>query len=80
MYQPVDCAVHSKYELAIMRQYRLQLAWHDDKQSFPLQEVTPTDLITQQGQEFLLVNDLADKQYMIRLDKILQTNIDDLIA
>ena len=48
-YTPVDCGLHSEYELAIMQRRRLALSWHDEVQIDYSETVTPVDLYTQES-------------------------------
>ena len=49
-YVPIDCGLHSRYELAIMRRQRLVLSWADESRSVDCCTVTPLDLFTRQAQ------------------------------
>lgn len=69
-YVPIDCALHSDYELAIMRRRQLRLTWHDDDGITHIKTVTPTDLRTQNHEEFMDVTDTQGNDYSIRLDRI----------
>lgn len=69
-YTPVDCVLHSAYELAIMQHRRLALTWHGDLQADYSEMVTPVDLFTQDGGEYLRVRDSRDLGHSIRLDRI----------
>ena len=69
-YVPIDCAVHSGYELAIMHRQQLRLAWRDRDGIIHIKMVTPTDLRTQNHEEFLDVTDERGDIYSIRLDRI----------
>ena len=74
-YIPIDCAVHSGYELAIMHHQRLRLTWRDDDGIIHIKLVTPTDLRTLNHEEFLDVTDALGDSYSIRLDRIQQHEI-----
>ena len=69
-YVPVACATHSEYELFIMHRNHLQLTWSDEPGNKHVAVVLPIDLITKDGQEFLLVENKEGKQQRIRLDRI----------
>lgn len=69
-YIPIDCALHSDYELAIMRRRQLRLTWHDDNGITHIKTVTPTDLRTHNHEEFMDVTDTQGNAYSIRLDRI----------
>ena len=70
-YQPVSCALHSEYELAIIRKTKLELVYLDDKQEQHTLRVYPIDLQTSNGEEFLLTKTTAGEALRIRLDHIL---------
>ncbi len=73
LYQPISCAQHDVYEIAILHRQRLRLVWregatlHDDV-------VTPMDLTTHQGEEFLIAHSPTHDALKIRLDYIRQAS------
>lgn len=69
-YVPIDCAVHSGYELAIMHRQRLRLTWRGDDGLIHIKMVTPTNLRTLNHEEFMDVIDEQGDTYSIRLDHI----------
>ncbi len=69
-YTPVDCGLHSEYELAIMHHRRLRLAWEDIDGQTHLEIVTPTDLLVRQHEEFLVVRAQSQQILELRLDRI----------
>lgn len=71
-YVPVDCGLYSEYELAIMHRDRLRLSWRDATGNAHIGVVTPTDLRTREGQEFMVVTEQDGATLEIRLDRILQ--------
>jgi len=70
-YIPVDCGLHSEYELAILRQQSLRLTWRDPQGTVHLGVYRPLDLRTRHGEEFLVVTDAQGVESLIRLDYIL---------
>lgn len=74
-YQPIECGLHSEYELAIMHGQTLNLRWQDADGVEKSQAVKPLDLNVRKGEEFLLVRLLNgssdDAELSIRLDRIL---------
>ncbi len=68
-YQPIACALHSEYELAIMHRQKLQLKWHDAAGVTHSAIVLPLDLQTKNREEFLLVA-YDGRHESIRLDRI----------
>jgi Rho-binding antiterminator len=69
-YKPVDCGLHSGYELLIMQRRCCTLDWRDAAGRVRIQVVTPTDLHTRNGAEFMEVTDAAGMTLEIRLDRI----------
>jgi len=69
-YTPIDCSLHSEYELAIMHHDRLQLAWHGADGTTHIETLLPTDLCTRNGEEFLEVTCTDGSVREIRLDHI----------
>ena len=69
-YTPVDCGLHSTYELAIMRRDRIKLGWRDTAGATHLETVIPVDLRTSSNEEFLVVSVSDRTQREIRLDRI----------
>jgi len=73
-YKPIDCGLHSEYELLIMQHRNCTLAWKDAAGSAHIQLVTPTDLYTRNSEEFMVVTDTAGVTHAIRLDRIRHCN------
>ena len=69
-YVPVDCGLHSRYELAIMQRQRLRLSWTTGSLPVIACSVIAVDIFTRAGQEFLRVRDGKDRDHTIRLDRI----------
>lgn len=69
-YVPIDCGLHSRYELAIMQRQRLRLSWTTDSLPVIACSVIVKDIFTRAGQEFLRVRDGKDREHTIRLDRI----------
>lgn len=68
-YSPISCDAYSRLELAIMHREQLHLTWHQGNVSFA-QVVTPTDLETREGEEFLHCRLPSGELTQIRLDQI----------
>ena len=73
-YTPIDCGLHSEYELAIMRRKSLRLAWSDARGTVHIGIYRPLDLHTRDGEEFMVVADADGTQSQIRLDYIMSYN------
>jgi len=70
-YKPIDCGLYSEYEVAILHRSKLRLSWRDSPETVRIEVVTPNDLRTRHGEEFLLVSGQDGRQQEIRLDHIL---------
>lgn len=68
-YKPISCASYDQYEIAIMHKQKLRLAWHEDNVVFD-QIVTPLNLRTAQGKEFLILRTAEGEMREVRLDQI----------
>lgn len=69
-YQPIACGRYSEYEVAILHHQRLRLAWRDRHGARHLAVVTPEDLQTRDGAEFLIARDSQGDTLRLRLDRI----------
>ncbi len=70
-YTPVDCGLHSEYELAVIRHQSLHLTWRDAQGTEHTGVCRPVDLHTRDGGEFMVVTDADDRELHIRLDRIM---------
>lgn len=71
-YRPIPCTLHSEYELAILRGRRLRLRWRDAGGGDHIEAVRPVDLLTGNGEEFMVVEDAAGAHRQLRLDRIIE--------
>jgi len=68
-YQPISCAHYDQYEIAILHGSKMRLTWqagniiHD-------QVVTPLNLRTAHGEEYLIVRLASGESVEVRLDHI----------
>ncbi len=69
-YQPIDCGLHSRYELAIMHRMPLTLCWRGSDGLTHLETLLPEDLQTSKGEEFLVLRNGSGEQLKVRLDRI----------
>jgi len=70
-YKPIPCANYDLYELAILRHRRLRLAWNAATGNVVYAHiVTPLDLKTRNGEEFLILCDGDGTTTELRLDRI----------
>ena len=77
-YKPIECGLHSKYELAIMHRLMLQLCWSEDNGQQRVANVMPLDLITRDHSEFLIGQTNDGDIHHIRLDRISHSNVDEV--
>lgn len=68
-YRPVACALHDRYERAIVTRAPTTLSWQDEGQQ-KRERVLVLALETSQGEEFLCFEDHLQRSYRIRLDCI----------
>ena len=70
-YIPIECGLHSEYELAIMHKEKCILKWNDNNNVQQTETILPLDIFTKNKQEFLKFM-ITDKTTLeIRLDKII---------
>lgn len=72
-YTPIDCGQYSEYELAILRQKRLRICWHDADGQSHIDVFMPIDLFTRSSEEFLLLDRGDGEPFELRLDRISKT-------
>lgn len=68
-YQPISCASYDQYEIAIMHGSKLRLTWQSGNVTYD-QVVTPLNLRTKQGEEFLILRLASGEIAEVRLDHI----------
>ena len=72
-YQPISCALHSEYELAIMHKNTLCLTWRKDGEVVTKENIIPVDVQTKNKAEYLVVKTSElNKLFSIRLDFIIE--------
>jgi len=69
-YQPIACGLYSRYELAVLRRTPLTLCWRGADGMSHLETLLPEDLVTRNGEEFLVLRNGAGEQLRVRLDRI----------
>lgn len=74
-YLPVPCAIHSEYELMVMRQQPVQITWQDADGVVHHSHLQPRDISTENHAEYLLGQDTEGLPLKIRLDSIRQYRI-----
>ena len=68
-YHPISCASYDEYEIAIMHHARLHLTWQENNVIYD-QTVTPLNLRTEAGAEYLILCDASGSTREVRLDHI----------
>lgn len=71
-YTPIDCSLYSEYELAIMQGTTFRLSWKDAEANIHVDRLTPFDLQTRDGAEYMLAVNGHGDEHRIRLDLILR--------
>ncbi len=74
-YKPIECGLHSEYELAIMHGRTLQLQWQNENGKVLTEKLKPVDIEIRNQQEFLIARDTNHMIYEIRLDRIIQSDV-----
>jgi transcriptional antiterminator Rof (Rho-off) len=69
-YIPIACALHDRYEMAIMQKTRINIAWIDGDGREHEENVVPKDIVVKNSEEFLLFLDSKGDERTIRLDHI----------
>lgn len=69
-YQPISCALYSQYEVAVLHRTPLRVRWRDAAGVVHLETLTPEDLETRNGEEFLLAHTAAGEPRRVRLDQL----------
>lgn len=69
-YTPIDCGLYSQYELAILHHRRLRVSWRDTQGETHIAMLTPRDLQTREGAEFMIAEDQDGQSLELRLDWI----------
>ena len=72
-YTPVDCGIHSEYELSILQRKPLRISWRDAQGENHVAALLPVDLVTRNHEEFLVVRDEQQRSLELRLDYIVKT-------
>lgn len=68
-YTPIDCGLHSEYEVAILHRQKLRMSWRSE-QGDQVQVLLPRDLQTRDGEEFLIAEAADGEVLRLRLDRI----------
>lgn len=68
-YQPIPCAQHDQFEIAIMQKQALLIQWHD-QHGVHEERVLAKDIQVKNKEEFLLAQRNDGSVLSIRLDRI----------
>ena len=68
-YKPIACQAYERYEMAILQHKKLRLVWHEDNVVYD-RIVTPLNLETRRGEEFLVFATPDGDTRYARLDQI----------
>lgn len=74
-YTPVDCGLHSEYELAIVQEKELRVSWRSPDGLSHVEILRPLDLVTSQHEEFMIAETRDGQQLRLRLDYIHNTQV-----
>ena len=69
-YRPIPCALYSQYEIAILHHTPLRVRWRDVNGVTYLEILTPEDLETRHGEEFLVARNALGQCRRLRLDRM----------
>ncbi len=69
-YQPITCALHDEYEIAIMQRKNIRIKWLDDNGEYHVDSVLAKDILVKNKEEFLLATRQDQQSLCIRIDKI----------
>lgn len=73
-YKPISCANYDQYEIAIMHGSKMHLTWQANNVIYD-QVVTPLDLRTAHGEEYLILRLACGELAEVRLDHIRRSQI-----
>ncbi len=73
-YKPISCASYDQYEIAILHGSKMHLTWQTDNVIYD-QVVTPLNLRTALGAEYLTLRLASGETAEVRLDHIRRSQI-----
>ncbi len=74
-YVPISCELYSRYELAIMHGQALRVSWCAACGIHRVETLIPIDLRTRRHAEFMLAQTLAGTKRVLRLDRIIKSEL-----
>ena len=69
-YTPIDCALHSEHELAVLQGRRLRICWCQADGQLRVENLKPCDLRSRRHEEYLVAGQPDGRQRELRLDYI----------
>ena len=75
-YKPVSCALYNFYEVSILNRKVLRIVWRSARGIDRIETLTPIDLRTRKGAEYMIARNQIGQCRVIRLDRI--RNADEL--
>jgi Rho-binding antiterminator len=69
-YTPIPCAIYNRYEHAILNRDRLRIVWHGARDMDRIETLSPVDLRTRSGAEYMIAKNQFGHSRVIRLDRI----------
>jgi len=74
-YTPIDCALYSAYEVAILRRRCVRLSWRQADGQIRMERLKPVDLNTRNHEEFLIAETGDGSELELRLDQIIKAEV-----
>lgn len=74
-YTPISCADHTLYELWIMHRQTLRVTWRIPGKGQHRAHLRPLDLVTREGQEFLVAETPDGVTLELRLDYLVSASV-----
>jgi Rho-binding antiterminator len=69
-YTPIPCAIYNRYEVAILNGQSLRVVWRSARNIDRLETLTPVDLRTRSGAEYMIARNHIGQGRVMRLDRI----------
>jgi Rho-binding antiterminator len=69
-YTPIPCAIYNRYEVAILNGQSLRVVWRSARNIDRLEKLTPVDLRTRSGAEYMIARNHIGQSRVMRLDRI----------
>ena len=74
-YDPVSCATHDGYEIAVIRRQKLKVEWMEADNTSHTEILSAKDIETLNHEEFLIGESENGTRHQIRLDRIKNYNV-----